>query len=337
MATRVVALVTCVQTSRYTEKGVAGAANKIANAPLEMGDPLISVGEPTKEDNDELPGFDVLPGREVPQKIARRDKQILHRIQAVAAPSSVEKVDAVNHQVDAGDRPADKMNLFDTRDGERQVQPVQLTQPHGREEGRRQKQIAEQNPVQIQVELWSGWRARAGFEVVDSPEAVLLHQRVLLVPQDGQQQHRDRSVNESGQREAHDDNRSANESGSPASAVVNVAEGPHPGGKVVRNRDPQSNGCHRDRGQPLLAGQSGCDGHEGQRKKPDRVGSAAENVAGLKHETPRFRRWAHHPHLKRASRSVARLPVIRERIHIRAGKTSDRFGLWQSTQNEIIT
>lgn len=66
MATRVVALVTCVQTSRYTEKGVAGAANKIANAPLEMGDPLISVGEPTKEDNDELPGFDVLPGREVP-------------------------------------------------------------------------------------------------------------------------------------------------------------------------------------------------------------------------------------------------------------------------------
>ena len=102
-----------------------------------------------------------------------------------------------------------------------------------------------QNPVQCQIEPASRWSTRTGLEIIDSGKAVLLHQAVLVIPESHQHENRERRPHQSQNRKTEDDQRSNEQSVFPALQLIGKPVGPQPGGKMMRNRDPQSHGSRR--------------------------------------------------------------------------------------------
>ena len=221
-----------------------------------------------------------MPGREVPQEIARGDEHVLDGVDASAVLHQTPQVHSVARQVDAEGEPGDLLQGLDEARRDGNLHAVQLADPQVPEHGRLDEHVQVQRPVQRQVPAAGGGRARARLEVVDAAEAVLLHDAVLMVPGRDHEQQGDRRPGEPRGGEPEDDDGPEDEPVLEARPLLRHAVAAHPARVVVGHRDPEVDGGHHDVGQPHLEAQRDRHRQEGQPQKPHQVEARVQDVAG---------------------------------------------------------
>ena len=180
-----------------------------------------------------------MPAGVVPQKITRTDKHKFGGINLRPGPGTSYQVGRVDDSKQCCCDPADILNDVNGRSIKRDLPPRQLLHPVPRKQRRRNKQVDIEYPTQRQVKSRCERSARLSFEIVNPRKSILLHDAVLMVPQNRKDRQCDRSPGDTRCDDGDQNERTKQQSGFPPLALFADSVSSQPGDKVVRRSNQQ--------------------------------------------------------------------------------------------------
>ena len=228
----------------------AHAVVLVPQVEVDHHDVLHAVHDAVGDGEDEQEGR--VEARVVPQEVAGEQKQVLERVQGVAAADAPDRVPGVDGEVGERDRPGDQVDQAHSFRIHGYAPLVEHAHPDDRPQRGDHQHVDEEDPVEGEIEPAGDRRSGLRLEVVDAGEPVLLHEAVLVVPQGDDEDEAQGGVAHGEIGEQHQHHRTDDEAVAPAAELRGGAVHAQPGGEVVGHGHPQDDGRESRPGEVLV-------------------------------------------------------------------------------------